>query len=297
MTSRIRPLHDKEFALLCAVLSLALAGLIDTAGGGQLHVAYVYAAAIAVAAWHSGAVWGMVFALASGLTGTLAGLQAAQANQQLALLAANQAIALGFFLGVVFLTGKWKTASQRRALLQRTDRLTGLMSEYAFKEYLADEIGKLGRTNWSLAVLYIEWETMPDTAAVGRRVADDLDYGVARAVRMAIRKTDKTARLGRARFAVLLWDIAAEYVVPTTEKIHKQIALGACGLCKPLAFRIGAVSYSEPVDSNLAALTRAAQILESAGKLAARGKGDGAAGNISCAPFADESSGNQEKMA
>ncbi|WP_221048708.1 GGDEF domain-containing protein [Methylogaea oryzae] len=278
-------MRDKEFALLCATLALALAGVIDDAGGGQLHVAYVYAAAVVLAAWHAGSVWGIVLSLASAISGTLAGLTAAQASGQLPLLAANQALALGFFLGVVFLTAKWKTASLRRALLQRTDRLTGLMSEYAFKEYFADEIGKLGRTNGSLVVLCIEWEP-EDNAAVGRRVADDLDYGVARAVRMAVRKTDRTARLGRARFAVLLWDVAAEYVVPTTEKIYKQIALGACGLSKPLKFAIGAVPYAQPVETHLAALTAATQALENAQDLALAARQSGGQVQLACAPVA-----------
>lgn len=260
-------LGRRNAALCLATVALALTGGMDLAASGRVHLAFFYLGPILLAALGADYLWGMVFAVASTVAGALAGLASARLFDGMGFLAANQLIALGFFGLAVFLAERWRAGAARRAVLDRTDKATGLLRETAFTHHLADEILKLARTQRAFGLLYLDCDDLDAAiATLGKYEADKLQEAVGRALSKAIRRTDKAARMGGREFAVLLWNIAPENVPHIAEKILGSIGRGASGLPKTIAFSVGAVSYSQalPVDSYAQALDAAMQAIEAA---------------------------------
>jgi diguanylate cyclase (GGDEF)-like protein len=106
-----------------------------------------------------------------------------------------------------FLAGDDLETKYREVLvaIARMDGLTGALTESTFHETLVDECARARRYDRSVAVAIFDlgdWDAYADAA--GRIYSDLRLRRIAQAVQGKLRSSDKLARMGEARFALLL---------------------------------------------------------------------------------------------
>jgi diguanylate cyclase (GGDEF)-like protein len=105
------------------------------------------------------------------------------------------------------------------------DELTGLANHRRFKEIVADEAVRAGRTGQPLSLLLLDiddFKAVNDT--FGHQQGDAVLREVGRAVRELCRRTDEPARYGGEELAVVLPDTAGEGAYILAEELRSAVA-------------------------------------------------------------------------
>jgi diguanylate cyclase (GGDEF)-like protein len=136
-------------------------------------------------------------------------------------------------------------AAQHRA---NHDILTGLANRALFEEILNHQLAICGRTDRSLAVVYIDLDGFkPVNDAHGHAVGDDVLCLVAARLKEAIGESDLAARLGGDEFALILVNTA----LPAAQALARNVMQSLSEPYRVGAFRIeisasiGIASYPE----------------------------------------------------
>ena len=171
----------------------------------DLRLGILYLVPVLLATWHDGLIWGVAFAIGTGLLRYLTGLDQMAPDTPVAIRLANEAaylIVLGVAMAGLAQMRRTQTALER---LATQDELTGALNARAFEERLSEELDRDRRYNVPLALLYLD---LDDFKAVndrhGHRTGDAVLRLVVNATRRAVRQSDIIGRLGGDEFAVLM---------------------------------------------------------------------------------------------
>lgn len=171
----------------------------------DLRLGILYLVPVLLATWHDGLIWGVAFAVVTGLLRYITGLDQMAPDTPVAIRLANEAaylIVLGVAMAGLAQLRRTQTALER---LATQDELTGALNARAFEERLSEELERDRRYNVPLALLYLD---LDDFKAVndrhGHRTGDAVLRLVVNATRRAVRQSDIVGRLGGDEFAVLM---------------------------------------------------------------------------------------------
>jgi diguanylate cyclase (GGDEF)-like protein len=171
----------------------------------DLRLGILYLVPVLLATWHDGLIWGIAFAIVTGLLRYITGLDQMAPDTPVVIRLANEAaylVVLGVAMAGLAQLRRTQTALER---LATQDELTGALNARAFEERLSEELERDRRYNVPLALLYLD---LDDFKAVndrhGHRTGDAVLRLVVNATRRAVRQSDIVGRLGGDEFAVLM---------------------------------------------------------------------------------------------
>ena len=157
-------------------------------------------------------VWPLAVLFAATLTvvfGTIYGSAGEDALDELGPVLLSGVAATLIFLAVLAVALRWilhdLAASQERAqLLAGRDPLSSLPNRLLFTERLDMEIGRLGRTEGSIAVMFLDLDRFKDVNdTYGHPAGDELIKQVAQRLSDLLRGADTLARFGGDEFAII----------------------------------------------------------------------------------------------
>ena len=112
---------------------------------------------------------------------------------------------------------------QRR--LSTADPLTGTFNRRFFDDYLQNELARVSRYGSALAVAMIDVDHFKEfNDRFGHAAGDQALRQVARALQLAVRRSDLVARYGGEEFVVLLRESSAQRALERVEEIREAIA-------------------------------------------------------------------------
>jgi diguanylate cyclase (GGDEF)-like protein len=201
-TLRIERMMDRNFPrrnVLAAVTGawLTLAG-VCWLSPYELSLDALYLIVIGIAGWYGGWRAGLVFALASTANEWALGTALGHPFSHPAYFLAANVNRLVSGCLVAALAASLKAVLEREHTYARIDRVTGLRNSTGFCEGLQVELARHQREGWPFAVAYVDLDgggSAHDHTLL-QLVASTLDRG--------LRKTDIIARLGPARFGIML---------------------------------------------------------------------------------------------
>ena len=153
------------------------------------------------------------------------------------------------------------------------DALTGLASAWLFQDRLIHALERADRLDQGLALLLIELdghEALP--GQVGQRVARELERQVARRIERTFRGEDSVARLGRARWGVLIeHPVSPQSLQTAAQRFLEAMDAPFAGVGHSLLLTtsIGIARYPEDGDGDEELMTRAEEALVRAARTGA----------------------------
>ena len=211
----------------CAVVLVALIGLLDYATGPNASIALLYLVPIAAVTWVVDLRAGL---LVSGLSVAvrLPELWASASHRAHPLLSSwNVLVELGFFIVFAIVLARLRQTTDRETLLARTDPLTGALNRRAFGEVAAREIARSERYGGSLSLAYLDiddFNKINDTG--GHEAGDRVLIEVARTLESNLRATDVVARFGGDEFVLLLPETGAQAADAVLGKLMVALRAG-----------------------------------------------------------------------
>jgi len=138
-----------------------------------------------------------------------------------------------------FIAGEELEKKYRECLvaIARTDGLTGAMTEPAFQESLSDEAARARRYDRWLSLVMIDLQGWDDYAEQAGRIYSDLRLRrIAKLIQEKLRTSDILARIGEARFAILLPETDTKQVSGYVERVGDLISEEVDGLSLGIGF-------------------------------------------------------------
>ena len=109
--------------------------------------------------------------------------------------------------------------------IAHTDGLTGAMTEPAFREALCDESARARRYDRWLSLVVMDLDGWDEYAEQAGRIYSDLRLRrIAKLIQEKLRTSDVLARIGEARFAILLPETNADQVAGYVERAGELVA-------------------------------------------------------------------------
>jgi diguanylate cyclase (GGDEF)-like protein len=204
---RLSPAPELRRALRLAgdIVLVGIVYVLNSHAPIDVRLGILYIVPVLLVTWHDGIIWGIAFAVGTGVLRYLTGLDQMAPDTPLVIRLTNEAAYL-IVLGVA-MAGLAQLQHTQTALRQMAtqDELTGALNARAFEERLAQELERDRRYNLPLALLYLD---LDDFKMVndrhGHRTGDAVLRLVVNATRRAVRQSDIIGRLGADEFAVLM---------------------------------------------------------------------------------------------
>ena len=147
-------------------------------------------------------------------------------------------------------------AIQQQRRLSTADPLTGTFNRRFFDDYLRNELARASRYGSAVAVAMIDVDRFKDfNDRFGHAAGDQVLRQVARALELAVRRSDLVARYGGEEFVIILRESTAEQAMERMEQIRVSIAgealtieaSGETAVPPSITVSIGVASY--PADA------------------------------------------------
>jgi diguanylate cyclase (GGDEF)-like protein len=142
---------------------------------------------------------------------------------------------------------------QRQRELSNADPLTGLFNRRFFDDYFATEVQRATRYNNPVAVAMIDVDHFKQfNDQYGHATGDIALKRVARALALAIRRSDVLARYGGEEFVVLLRETSADQALERVEYIRRTVEAEPLleGTAAPVRVTVSAGVASWPADGD-----------------------------------------------
>lgn len=155
-----------------------------------------------------------------------------------------------FFLVVIGMLARLKTAHGNERRLARTDALTGLLNAKAFRERAEEEIARSTRTGQAVSVAFIDcdnFKTVNDT--LGHLAGDHLLSTIAEQMNASVRAIDVSARMGGDEFAILLPETNRDEADRVVQRLREDLGRRMREHNWPVTFSIGVAIYATPPES------------------------------------------------
>lgn len=206
-----------------SLLSIALIGYCDHEAGANISMMLLYALPILSAAWFCGKVGGIIIAVTATVSWLVVNVLHQPAGQSEAILSWNAFTRLGIFALIAYaasLQAQLLKSLEKEKLRASTDRLTGLLNNWAFRERVEEELNRARRYGHPLSLAFIDlddFKRVNDTQGHAR--GDRLLRDVSETIIRTIRKTDIAGRVGGDEFAVFFPEADGKQVIGAVEKL------------------------------------------------------------------------------
>jgi len=236
---------------------LLLLGALRTATDAELAFASLAVLPVLVIAWIGGKTHGLFAAFLAAAMWAVGDIASGRQFSAPWIPWANAVTRLMTYSLVVILAAQLRVLLEREHEHATQDALTGLQNRRAFLEAGASECERAMRYAHSLAVVFLDlddFKQLNDTQ--GHDVGDGALRATARALRDALRSSDRVARLGGDEFAVLLPEIEYAAAIEAGHKISAAVT-SALRDFPPVKGSVGVAWFGE-VDRRFSAMLKAA---------------------------------------
>ncbi len=238
----------------CAIASsLALATLVALADywtGDRFPLAICYLPSILVVCWVSHLALGVCLAMACSTAWLIDDLLFIQ-NHSVTLEQCWTALThFGFYVVIMTMLMRVRSAHEREEWLARNDHLTGLMNRKAFREDAKREIERSRRTGLPVAVAYIDCDNFKEiNDRRGHFEGDQVLVAVGSTIFKNVRLIDSAGRMGGDEFAVLLPGATLETAQRVVDRLRSKLDQQMQIQDWPVTFSIGVMVFSTAPDS------------------------------------------------
>lgn len=223
----IREYISKQTVPFSLIFGLALVislGVIDKITGPEISFSIFYLLPIIFVTWLSNKWIGILISIASAITWLLADLMSGQTYSHWLIPYWNAFMRLGFFMIIIYILLRLKSALELEKMFSRIDSLTGVANGRYFFELANGENIRSSTYNHPFTIAYMDldnFKTVNDR--FGHNEGDIVLCTVANIIQSNIRPTDIVGRLGGDEFAILLPEIGAVQSQVVIRKIHKGL--------------------------------------------------------------------------
>lgn len=187
-------------------MSIIVIGVIDYYSGAQVSMMLLYAVPILVVSWYCGRMSGMLVAALAASCWLSVNVHQKMHDLSGPALSWNAATRLGIFLLIAYsvsIQAQLKNSLLREKRKSRTDQLTGLLNNWAFRERVEEELDRARRYNRPLTLAFIDLDNFKQVNdTFGHARGDKLLKEIGKVLLDAERKTDIVGRIGGDEFAV-----------------------------------------------------------------------------------------------
>ncbi len=272
---QIKKIHDffeglpKPFLTLFAFLLVLVIGSLDSLARSDISITILYIFPIILIAWYEGGVPAALLSLFSAVTWAISDLMSDHLYSHMSTTIWNGLMVLGIFLIVAFSMAALKKLSIKARERDYTDDLTGVSNIRSFYEMARIEISRSAVNNQPLTLAYIDIDNLSYVNDIlGHTVGDYLLHEAARILKSTLRSADIVARLGGAKFAVLMPEMKTEEAQVAIRKVEGQLSDMIKRNGWPATFTIGVVTCTAPT----CPIDRLIKLAED---LVSTGRGDG----------------------
>lgn len=250
---------------LAAAVLLAAVALLDRATGLQLAFSLFYLAPVSLAAWRSGQMAGLTWAMAAAAVSLGVGLSEGYDPARLGVEYWNAGVRLGVFVIVAATLARIQSMRETERLQAGTDNLTGVLNGRAFHDLVELERTRTLRYNRPFTLAYMDVDAFKRVNdELGHSRGDDALQLIARTIRENIRSMDSVARLGGDEFGFLFPETGTGAAEVALRKIQARLTEATEAQRLDLSFSIGAVICVGPPDSVDQLIQRADALMYSA---------------------------------
>jgi diguanylate cyclase (GGDEF)-like protein len=243
--------RSKSAVFIVAGFLVACIGFVDVLTGYEIGLGFFYAAPVVLVTWHYGCWFGVVLSIA-----TIVGMFVVDnfvtrhipfpSNDFIPYW--NTAIRLSYFILIVWILDKLRSALNRERMYARRDFLTGIANSLAFDERMRAELDRARRYGHPVSVAYMDCDDFKQVNdRFGHNAGDRLLRTVAEEMQKHLRTADVLARMGGDEFAVILPETGAEQAAAVMRKLQDRMARTAGE--QAVSFSIGLVTLVTPPDT------------------------------------------------
>ena len=245
--------RSKSAVFIVAGFLVLCIGVVDALTGYEITLGFFYAAPVMLVTWHYGFWPGAFLSIA-----TIVGMFAVDnfvtrhipfpSNDFVPYW--NTAIRLSYFILIVWILDKLRSALIREHMYARRDFLTGIANSLAFDERMQAEIDRARRYGHPVSVAFMDCDDFKQVNdRFGHKVGDRLLRTVAQEMQKYLRTVDVLARMGGDEFAVLLPETGAEQALAVMQKLQDRMARTAAVRERAVSFSIGIATLLTPADT------------------------------------------------
>ena len=197
--------QSKPAILLIGLVTVLVLGFLDYWTGTEYTFSLFYLFPILLVVWWGSRGAGLLLALLSAATWSVANYLAGEVYSSPLVALFNTAIRLAFYIVIILLLHQFRLSLEKERRLARTDPLTGAFNSRAFYEIAANRIERCRRKNRPLSLAYIDLDNFKYVNDhLGHLQGDEVLRAVAESLRSTLRSTDIIARMGGDEFIVFL---------------------------------------------------------------------------------------------
>lgn len=238
-------LRERMVLTLGATVWIVLTGVLDLLTGTEYRAFPLYLLPICLIGWRLGYASTIGAAWLSALTWLVSNRMGGLHFSSTTVWVVNtitQAVSFSIVGALVVVARKSYFIANERS---RTDSLTGLLNNRAFRDEAARLIALCDRHQRAVTVAYIDLDHFKQVNdRLGHAAGDQVLARVATAMIEAGRETDAVARLGGDEFALLLPETDAKGAAIVLERVRANVALILADAPVPVTTSIGAVTSS-----------------------------------------------------
>src|SRR5512133_1201162 len=238
-------LRERIVLTLGAATWIVLTGVLDNITGTEYRIFPLYFLPICLVGWRLGYASTLAAAWLSALVWLLANRLGGLQYSTSAVWVVNtitQGVSFSIVGVLVVVARKSYLIANERS---RTDSLTGLLNNRAFRDEAARLIALCDRHKRAITVAYIDLDHFKQVNdRLGHAAGDQVLARVASAMIAAGRETDVVARLGGDEFALLLPETDAKGAAIVLERVRANVALILADAPVPVTTSIGAITSS-----------------------------------------------------
>ncbi len=228
------------------LLVLAIGGL-DTFTSYDISVTVLYFLPILFIAWYEGGLPAALIALFSAVTWAVSDLLSGHLYTHFAVPIWNAAMMLGMFLIVAYSITTLKKSFIKEREYAHTDDLTGVANIRSFYEQARIEISRSARQKKPLTFTCIDVDSLRQVnETFGHIVGDYVLHEAAKILMSTLRTTDIIARLGGAKFGILMPETTNENAAAVISNVQEQLMSLVKEHGWPVTFNIGVVTCDGP---------------------------------------------------
>lgn len=250
----------RRVAWLACIAIILLLGVLRTATDAEFTVASLELLPVLFIAWIAGTRGALFLAMLAVAVWVAGDIVLGRQFSAPWIPWANAATRLMTFGLVAFLADQVRVQLERAHRYATQDALTGLQNRRAFLDAGSGEVDRSKRYAHPLAVVFLDldaFKRLNDT--LGHEAGDIALQATARALRSALRSSDRVARLGGDEFAAILPEIEYDAAVEAGRKISVAVNRALQDF-PPVTASIGLAWFGE-VDRSFPAMLKAADDL------------------------------------
>jgi diguanylate cyclase (GGDEF)-like protein len=237
----------KPFLTFVGFLLVLAIGSLDSITSYHISVSALYLLPIMLIAWFEGGVPAAIISIFSATTWAMSDLVSGHPYSRIAVPIWNATMVLGMFLIVAFSITALKKLLIKEREHAHTDDLTGVENIRFFYEQARIEISKSAIDKRPLTLAYIDIDNLRHVNdTLGHIAGDYLLHEAAQVMRSTLRSVDIIARLGGAKFAILMPETKNENAAVIIYKVQEHLLDMAKHNGWPVTFRTDVVTCYSP---------------------------------------------------